>query len=150
MTKSRLFAACATLTLLVAGCGDDDDDAASDGTSAATIAASADSASSELAEDCQTVAASLSDIEATPAAPEVGGEISDEYKEALRGIVDDLENLDLQTPEVRDAVGSLIDFANEVIDADTWSEEFDTSAQASFTPLTEACAAALAGVPTST
>ena len=66
------------------------------------------------------------------------------------GIVDDLENLDLQTDEVRDAVGSLVDFANEVIDADTWSEEFDTSAQASFTPLTEACAAAIAEVPTST
>ena len=65
-------------------------------------------------------------------------------------IVDDLEDLDLETDEVRDAVDSLVDFANEVIDADTWTEELDTSAQASITPLTEACAAAIAEVPTST
>ncbi len=168
MKKSRLLAACAALILLAAACGDDDDDAASDDTSAATIAAPAggattpsdgtladaapaEGASPDLAEDCQAVVAAFADIEATPDVPEeVGEEISDEYKDTLRGIVDDLENLDLQTDEVRDAVGSLVDFANEVIDADTWSEEFDTSAQASFTPLTEACAAAIAEVPTST
>jgi hypothetical protein len=174
MRKSRLLAAGAALTLLVAACGDDDDDAASDDTSApATIAAPAGGAttpsdgtaaegagadatvdaggvSPELAADCETVVAAFSEIEAAPDDPDVGEEISDEYKDSLRGVVDDLENLDLQTDEVRDAVASLVDFANEVIDADTWSEEFETSAQASFTPLTDACAAAIAEVPTST
>jgi hypothetical protein len=147
MNKSRLLAACAALILVAAACGDDDDDAASDDTSAATIA---EGASPDLAEDCQAVVAAFADIEATPDVPEeVGEEISDEYTDALRGIVDDLESVDLQTDEVRDAVGSLVDFANEVIDADTWSEEFDTSAQASLTPLTEACAIAIAEVQTS-
>jgi hypothetical protein len=173
MRKSRPLAAAAALTLFVAACGDDDDAASDDTSAAATIAAPAGGAttpsagtaaegagadvtvaaagvSAELAEDCDAVVAAFSDIEAAPDDPEVGEEISDEYKDSLREVVGDLENLDLQTDEVRDAVGSLVDFANEVIDADTWSEESETSAQASFTPLTDACAAALAEVPTST
>jgi hypothetical protein len=127
--------ACMALTLIAAACGDDDDGAASDDTNV---------------EDCNVVLAAFSDIEVTSDAPEVGEEISDVYKDTLREVVDNLENLDLQSDEVRAAVASLIDFANEVIDADTWSEEFETSAPASLTPLTEACAAAVAGTPTGT
>jgi hypothetical protein len=117
----------------VAACGDDE--------GATTDEASAD--------DCRVVLAALADIGVTPAAPEVGEEISDDYKDTLRGIVDHLESVDVQSGEVSAAVASLVGFADEVIAAATWSQEFETSAQASLTPLTEVCAAALEAAPTS-
>jgi hypothetical protein len=163
MKKSRLLAACAALTLIAAACGDDDDDAASNDTSAETIAAPAgggtaaaeptlpgSGADEEQVADCEAVATVLIDIGEGPTAPDVGEEISDEYKDALSGALESLEGVELQTDEVQAGVDALLDFGNEVLEADTWTEELDEAANESLTPLTNVCAATFAEVPTGT
>jgi hypothetical protein len=164
MRKSRLLAACAALTLIAAACGDDDDDAASSDTSTETIAAPAgggtdaaaeptlpgSGASDEQVADCEAVASALIDIGEGPTAPDVGEEISDEYKDALSGALESLEGVELQTDEVQAGVDALLDFGNEVLEADTWTEDLDEAATESITPLTNVCAATFAEIPTST
>ena len=147
MKQTFALAAVAALSLAVAACGDDDDDdAAGGGTAAVTIADSGDTASEPVgsepgdtgsptgaggtvgditdaqAADCAAfgeLSESLSDVEA----PEVGEEISDEYKDEARSAIEQLEDLDLQTDEADAARDSLIDDINEVIDADEMTEE---------------------------
>ena len=81
----------------------------------------------------------------SPDAPDdpVGEEIPDEYKDAVQGS---------STPRGRRpadrrgaaAVDALVDSANEVIDADTWTDELQTRAGCRSTPLTQVCAATFA------
>ena len=62
----------------------------------------------------------------------------------MQELIDAVEDVDLQTDEVQSAVDSVVDFGNELIDADTWTEEIQADSQDAFTPLTEACAATFA------
>jgi hypothetical protein len=176
--KSRLFAVGAALVLIAAGCGDDDD--AADDTSPATVAAPATAAapaesataesaapagtvdtastlpgagaSPEQASDCQVLFAALSEVISATDPPDlnVGDEISDEYKDAIQSLVDALDGLELETDEVRAAVDSLADYANEVLNSDTWTEELEAGSQEATTPLTNLCAATLAESPPTT
>ena len=162
MNKVRLIAACAALSLVVAACGDDDDDASGD-TTADTIvpAAGADATvaddaagtdechrplptrrrrrrrpSPEVVADCQAIFNAAPTIaDDVPDDPAVGDEIPDEYKDAVQELVDAIEDADLETDEVQSAADALVDSGNEVIDADTWTEELQTETQDAFTPL---------------
>ena len=68
----------------------------------------------------------MSAAEGGPDDPEVGEEISDEYKDFLQGVIDDLEDVDLETDEVQGARDAFVDFGNEVLDSDTWSDELES------------------------
>ena len=84
-------------------------------------------ASPEVVADCEVVGEFVQGQDEGPGAPEVGEEISDDYKDFLQGVVDDLEDLDLETDEVQAGVDALVDFANEALDADTWTDELSTA-----------------------
>ncbi len=76
----------------------------------------------DVAADCEAfteLGASLSTVET----PEVGDEISDEYRDSLHEAIDALEGLDLESDEGKDARDSLVDDLNTAADADTWTEE---------------------------
>ncbi len=45
---------------------------------------------------------------------------------------------------MQSAVDSVVESGNELIDADTWTEELQTDSQDAFTPLTQVCAATFA------
>jgi hypothetical protein len=173
MTKVRLLAACAALTMIAAACGDDDDDASSDTTTAAVAAPTTPAGPAEPAEtepttaadegsgattsasggptatggdvspgliaDCQAVLELLEAQDEPPDVPEVGDELSDDYRDFLEGVVEDLEDLDLQTDEVQSAVDALVDFSNEVLDEGTLTEELDTQGDEATVPFIEAC-----------
>jgi hypothetical protein len=149
MNKVRLLAACAALTFVAAACGDDDDDASGD-TAPATVAAQADDgptasaggeAVSEVAADCQALVSALSEVaEDGPADPAVGDEITDEYKDAVQSLVDAIDDVDLQSDEVQAAVDQQLEVAEDILDADEWTEELQTATQDASTPLTEVCA----------
>ncbi len=79
-----------------------------------------------------------------PDDPAVGDEIPDDYKDAVQELVDAIEGADLETDEVQSAADSLVDSGNQVIDADTWTEELQTETQDAFTPLGEICASTFA------
>jgi hypothetical protein len=154
MNKVRLLAACAAVTLAAAACGDDDDDASGDSalaSNAVATAAESPTASAggeidpEVAEDCQALVSALSEVtEDGPADPAVGEEISDEYKDAVQSLVDAINEVDLQSEEVQSAVDQQLDVAEDILDADEWTEELQTATQDATTPLTEVCAPALA------
>jgi hypothetical protein len=121
------------------------------GTGAPT--APAGTVSPEVAADCQLVFETLQEATADvdlQGDPEVGGEISDEYKDGVQSLVDAAEDLELSSDEVQEGVDALVAFGNEVIDADTWTEEMQTASQDAFTPLTNACASAFAQMATAT
>ncbi len=165
MNRVRLLAACAALSLVVAACGDDDDasgdttiapaveattaDTADAGATATSLAASPSlpggDASPEVVADCQAVVTAGSGVVGEePDAPAVGEEISDEYKDFVESVRDTLEDIDLETDEVQAAVDEQIDFANDILDADEWTEELQTQGENVFAPLTEVCAATFA------
>jgi hypothetical protein len=123
--------------------------ATDDGGAAATVAAAptlpGGDATEEQVADCQLIAGSLQDALANaPADPGIDEEISDEYKDYLQNATDELDDLDLSTDEVQAGVDSVVDFGNEVIDADTWTEELNTASQDAFTPLLSVCGATFA------
>ena len=62
--------------------------------------------------------------EANP--PDVGEEITDEYKDDARDAIEQLEGLDLQSEEGQAAIDSLIDDINTLVDADTMTEELQS------------------------
>jgi hypothetical protein len=107
-------------------------------------------ASPAQAADCQAVGQAVLEFEDSPPDPEVGEEISDEYKDAFRPAVEALEDLELETDEVQAAVDSLIDFGNQILDSDTWTEDIDAGAEEATTPLFNLCAATLAAMTTNT
>jgi hypothetical protein len=95
--------------------------------------------SPELIADCQAVLDFL-EAQGDPSdVPEVGDELSDDYREFLEGVVEDLEDLDLQTDEVQSAVDALVDFSNDVLDEGTLTEELDAQGDEATTPFIEAC-----------
>ena len=102
-------------------------------------------ADSDVAADCQALASALSEVtEDGPADPAVGEEISDEYKDAIQSLVDAINDVDLQSDEVQSAVDQQLEVAEDILDADEWTEELQTATQDASTPLTEVCAPALA------
>ncbi len=101
-------------------------------------------ASPEVVADCQAVGEFIQDQGEGPDGPTVDDEISDDYKDFLEGVRDGLEDLDLETDEVQTAVDTLVDFSNEVVDADTWTAELESQGVDAFVPLNDVCAATLA------
>jgi hypothetical protein len=155
VNKVRVLAACAAVTLVAAACGDDDD--ASDDTAAATNVVEPEASPTgtagsatdpEVAADCQALVSALSDVaEDGPADPTLGEEISDEYKDAVRSLLDAIDEVDLQSDEVQAAVDQQRQVAEDILDADEWTEELQTATQ-EVTPLAEVCAGALAASST--
>jgi hypothetical protein len=166
MRTLGVLAACATLALLAAACGDDDD--GSGGTSPEPVSASPTptsaaarvatqppaqpeppravsseggsvEASSDIDADCQTVGTALLSLGAFPENPEVGDQISDEFKAAVQSAVDDFEGLDLQTDEVQSAVGSFVSYLDRILAADSWTEELANPSDNPGGPLREIC-----------
>ena len=98
-----------------------------DATSVDTGASTGDTAaaievSDEQAADCtafEELNESLPDVDA----PAVGEEITEEYKDDARSAIEQLEDLDLQSDEGQAARDSLVDDINELVDADTMTEE---------------------------
>ena len=174
MKTTLTLAACAALSLAVAACGDDDDDA-SDGTTQLTVAESdatspagtdagdagaatsadtgaapADTAaaievSDEQAADCaafEELNESLPDVDP----PAVGEEITDEYKDDARSAIEQLEELELQSDEAQAARDSLVDDINQLVDADTMTEELQAlGTSEELIAFGEICAANAAG-----
>jgi hypothetical protein len=134
-----------------AGTGDPSVAAVEGGGAAATVDTGVDAvptlpgsdASPEVVADCQAVGEFILGQGEGPDGPSVDEEISDDYKDFLEGVRDGLEDLDLETDEVQSAVDSLVDFSNEAVDADTWTEELESEGVEAFGPLNDACAATL-------
>ena len=164
MKTTLALAACAALSVAVAACGDDDDDStdepvvtvadsdepspsAADTESAGTAAETAPAVeiSDEQAADCaafEELNESLPDVDP----PAVGEEISDEYKDEARSAIEQLEELDLQSDEAQAARDSLVDDINQLVDADTMTEELQAlGASEELIAFGEICAARAAG-----
>lgn len=130
---TRALAACAALAITIAACGDDDGTAPDDTTPAGTADAGQGTAgmvsppesmavSDDVVADCQmfeSLVDGLPEIDA----PAVGEEISDDYRDAIRGSADGIEVLDLVSDEGRAARDSLVEGLDAVADADTMTEE---------------------------
>jgi hypothetical protein len=125
-------------------------DDAADATSADTGSAAGDTApaieiSDEQAADCaafEELNESLPDVDP----PAVDEEISDEYKDEARSAIEQLEELDLQSDEAQAARDSLVDDINQLVDADTMTEELQAlGASEELIAFGEICAAGAAG-----
>ena len=138
MKKTRAMVACAALAVTVAACGDDDDasgdaalstvEPAPEATPADVAADTAAEASDDVIADCEAFEAVIreqSDVEP----PEMGDEISGEFEDSIRSIVDDFEGLDLSSDEGESARDSFVDDLNTLADADTMTEELQTLGQ---------------------
>ena len=156
MKKTLALAACAALSLAVAACGDDDDDAsgattelttaevadtAADDSDASDTAAETDASGdadateppasvsgedADLLADCtemQTVFAESTG----PDTPEIGDEITDEYRDAVNEQIGLIEDVDLNTDLAQDAREALVDWAREQLEGDTYTEEMDNA-----------------------
>ena len=172
MKKTLALAACAALSLAVAACGDDDDDDdASDDTTGVLVAdtnsagtdadaAGATSADTEAATGETAAAVEVSDEQAADCAafeelneslpdvdpPAVGEEITDDYKDEARSAIEQLEELELQSDEAQAARDSLVDDINQLVDADTMTEELQAlGASEELVAFGEICAANAAG-----
>jgi hypothetical protein len=119
-------------------------------TSADTGAAAGETApaveiSDEQAADCaafEELNESLPDVDP----PAVGEEISDEYKDEARSAIEQLEELDLQSDEAQAARDSLVDDVNQLVDADTMTEELQAlGASEELIAFGQICAARAAG-----
>ena len=145
MKTTLALAACAALSLAAAACGDDDDDASDDSTelttpaapdtAAADTAASEDSAANgaateaagtlseddaEILADCEAFGSVLQTDLSPPAA---GEEITDEYRSGVEGAIDALDDLDLSTDGADAARDDFKNFLEDIVDADTMTEE---------------------------
>ena len=150
MKKTLALAACAALSIGFASCGDDDDDdpvteapADDAGTTAAgddTVTTTADGGGTtepagaeatqppasltgddaEVLADCQALQTALGE---PLDAPEVGGEITDEYRDQLDGARQTLDDLDLETDDAVAARDALVDMINQIAESDTMTQE---------------------------
>ena len=94
-----------------------------------------------MAADCTNIFDQLQGFdEEAPEDPEVGDELTDEYKDFLQSAIDQIEDVDVETDEVQAGVDSFVEFAEEVIDSDTWTEELETRSATAIEPLGTACA----------
>lgn len=142
----RALATCAAFAITFAACGDDD--TASDDTTPFALESSGDtnpagpadagqgtvgepspspsmSVPDDVAADClmfEELVDALPEIDA----PAAGEEISDDYRDAIRGSAEEIEALDLASDEGRAARDSLVDGLNTVADADTMTEELQS------------------------
>ena len=116
---------------------------ASDGAGEATEAAA--DITEEQAADCAAFEELYQSLPAIDA-PDVGEELTDDYKDEARSAIEQLEDLDLQSDEGRAARESLVDDMNELLDADTMTEELQTlGASDEIVTFGQICASSLGG-----
>lgn len=116
----------------------------------ATDSAGADAAESSpasvpdgVAADCEEIAGTIGDE--PPDQPEIGNEISDDFKDFIRATIDDLEALDLESDEGEAARDSFVEDLNTLADADTMTEELSNLGQSDEIAAFDAlCSSALA------